>query len=338
MSIAELQQIAKHYPTRGRRGPTLAAVDGVDLRLTPGRTLGLVGESGSGKSTIARLLLRLVPPTSGRVILDGTDITDLRGERLRAYRGRMQMVFQDPYSSFDPLATISDSIGEALRNSNVGGALRRSRTEEVLEQVRLSPNLMDRHPGQLSGGQLQRAAIARALAIHPELIALDEAVSSLDVSTQAQIINLLADLQEQTGISYLFISHNLAVVRHLSHEIAVMYLGRIVEAGPAASIYSEPKHPYTQALLSAMPVAHPTRQRARKRIMLTGEMPSASKLPTGCRFRNRCPSAMPVCAEVDPPAFTSPDGHRVYCHLYDSPQSGSGVTPETVEARSGADG
>lgn len=330
MSLAELQQITKHYQARARRGPTLRAVDGVDLNLAAGRTLGLVGESGSGKSTIARLLLRLVPPTSGRIILDGTDITDLRGESLRACRARMQMVFQDPYSSFDPLATIADSIGEALQNKNLDRAARGSRTEEVVEQVRLSSSLTGRHPAQLSGGQLQRAAIARALAINPELIALDEAVSSLDVSTQAQIINLLADLQQQTGISYLFISHDLSVVRHISHDIAVMYLGRVVESGPAASIYHEPKHPYTQALISAIPVAHPGRQRARKRIVLSGEVPSAANLPTGCRFRTRCPYAMPVCAEVDPPPATTPDGHSVRCHLHLPARTDNGAASATA--------
>jgi oligopeptide/dipeptide ABC transporter ATP-binding protein len=250
-------------------------------------------------------------------MLQGTDITDFRGARLRAVRCHMQMVFQDPYSSFDPLASVADSIAEALRaDKQTSRSGRAARTAAVLDEVGLAPSFMSRHPGQLSGGQLQRAAIARALAASPELIVLDEAVSSLDVSTRAQIINLLADLQTQTGVAYLFISHDLSVVRHVSHEIAVMYLGRIVEAGPAATIYAAPRHPYTQLLLSAIPVAHPRRQRARKRIVLAGEVPSAANPPSGCRFRTRCPFAMAVCAEIDPPPTTTSDGQTVYCHLY----------------------
>jgi oligopeptide/dipeptide ABC transporter ATP-binding protein len=249
----------------------------------------------------------------------------------------MQMVFQDPYSSFDPLASIADSIAEALRaNNSTSRSGRAARTAAVLDQVGLPTSFMGRHPGQLSGGQLQRAAIARALAVSPELIALDEAVSSLDASTQAQIINLLADLQTRTGVAYLFISHDLSVVRHVSHDIAVMYLGRIVESGPAATIYAAPGHPYTQALLSAIPVAHPRRPRARKRIVLAGEMPSAAKPPSGCRFRTRCPFAMAICAEIDPPPTITSDSRTVYCHLYNVGRNGDGKqSTDRAQAESG---
>ncbi|MDT3439287.1 MULTISPECIES: ABC transporter ATP-binding protein [unclassified Pseudofrankia] len=315
---AEIIDAQVHYTRRGWPGrtATVRAVDGVSLSIMPARTLGLVGESGSGKSTAARVLLRLLEPTSGRVLLNGHDVTAVHGRELRALRRQTQMVFQDPYSSFDPLASLADSLSEALRGRAERGAERLAAAAELMAQVGLSPSLLSRHPRELSGGQLQRAAIARALAAAPSLVALDEPVSSLDVSTQAQIVSLLHSLQAQTGLAYLFISHDLSVVRRLSHDVAVLYLGRVVESGPVSAVYERPRHPYTAALLSAVPIPDPARQRSRPRIVLQGDIPSPSNPPSGCRFRTRCPWAMPVCAQTDPPATTTEDGVTTYCHLH----------------------
>jgi oligopeptide/dipeptide ABC transporter ATP-binding protein len=325
--VAELLSVTKHFElgrgtSRSRR--KVHAVDDFDLQIPAGKTVGLVGETGSGKSTVARLLLRLIEPTSGTVRVDEDDITKARGTTLRALRRKMQLVFQDPYSSFDPMTTIAASIGEALRvHTDLDAGGRRERTGELLEQTGLSARLMDRRPRELSGGQLQRAAVARALAVSPALIALDEPVSSLDVSTQAQVINLLADLQRELGVAYLFISHDLSVVRHVSHRIAVMYLGKLMEVGPTDTIGQSPRHPYTQALLSAVPVPDPARQRGRKRIVLRGDIPSPVDPPSGCRFRTRCPEAMSVCATLEPSASASPDGSVVYCHLFPPGSAGA---------------
>ena len=316
---AELRGVSRHYPGRGlrQRETVVRAVDGVSLGISPGQTVGLVGESGSGKSTVARLLLRLIAPTAGRVVLGGVDITHAGGAQLRSTRRHMQMVFQDPHSSFDPMASVGHSVEEALRaHGRVSRAERRARVAELFDEVELSRTLMHRRPLELSGGQLQRAAIARALALRPSLIALDEPLSSLDMSTQAQIVNLLKDLQEELRPAYLFISHDLSIVEHLSHVTAVMYLGRIVELGPTATLHHTPKHPYTEALLSASPIAHPARQRSRTRIILNGEIPSPSNPPSGCRFRTRCPQAMDICARTDPPGTVTDDGTIVYCHLH----------------------
>lgn len=302
--------------TRRTRGQ-LIAVDGVDLTIERGTTTGLVGESGSGKSTLARLVLRLVEPSSGDVTLDGRELTALGRRELRAARGDVQMVFQDPYSSLDPTATVFGSIDEALRtHRDLDRAARRTKAGELLELVGLPSSYLDRYPNEMSGGQLQRVAIARAISVEPKLIVLDEAVSSLDVSTRAQVINLLAELQRQLGVAYLFISHDLSVVRHVSQRIAVMYLGRVVEEGPSEAVYTQPRHPYTQALLSAIPVPNPERQRSRRRIVLAGDVPSAASPPSGCRFHTRCPYVMDVCKEVDPPAFDAGDDTRVFCHLH----------------------
>jgi oligopeptide/dipeptide ABC transporter ATP-binding protein len=321
--LAELRHVFKDFKIRiaGGRHGILRAVDGVTLTLNPASTLGLVGESGSGKSTIARLLLRLVDPTAGHILLDGNDITNVEGRPLRVLRRRMQLVFQDPYSSFDPLASIADSIAEALRNLIPQRAARQARTAELLTLVGLSPVLGRRHPGELSGGQLQRAAIARALALGPSLIALDEPVSSLDVSSQAHIIDLLNQLQADLGVAYLFITHDLSVVRDISSDIAVMYLGRIVETGPAEHVYAAPKHPYTQALMSAAPKIDPARQTSRNRVLLEGDIPSALNPPSGCRFHTRCPHVMDICRGQDPPPIRTADGTTVACHLYTTSSS-----------------
>jgi oligopeptide/dipeptide ABC transporter ATP-binding protein len=316
-AVAEVRGVSCHFKVRlpGRSTGTVHAVDDVDLAVARGTTLGLVGESGSGKSTLARVLLRLVPATAGRVVLGGEDITEVKGARLRTLRQRMQLVFQDPYSSFDPLATIGSSVGEALAvHTELGRSQRDIRVAELLDQVRLPTAFARRRPRQLSGGQLQRAAIARALATEPDLLALDEPLSSLDVATQVQMVELLADLQQRLGISYLFISHDLNLVRTLSHQVAVMYLGRIVEEGPVDSIYAEPQHPYTQALLSASPTMDPAQRR--QRIVLEGDIPSPLDPPSGCRFRTRCRYAMEICAVAEP-APAKVGRLTVRCHLTD---------------------
>ena len=316
-SVAELRDVSCHFPVRlpGRGKGVVHAVDQVDLVIEGGRTLGLVGESGSGKSTLARVLLRLIRPTGGRVLLGGDDITAARGASLRRLRRRMQLVFQDPYSSFDPLASIGSSIGEALSvHTDLGTQDRAGRTAELLEQVRLPASFARRRPREVSGGQLQRAALARALATEPDLLALDEPLSSLDVATQVQMVDLLGDLQQRLGIAYLFISHDLNLVRSLSHRVAVMYLGRIVEEGPVEELYDSARHPYTQALLSASPSMDPARRR--RRIVLQGDIPSPLNPPSGCHFRTRCSHVMDVCAVEDPrPRVTGQ--LTACCHLLD---------------------
>jgi oligopeptide/dipeptide ABC transporter ATP-binding protein len=304
------------------------AVDGVDFHIGRSETLGLVGESGSGKSTTGRLVLRLIEPDQGLVRFEGREVTAASAQELRTLRRDMQIVFQDPYSSLDPLAPIASVVGEPFEVH--GSSSRRERDERVvklLEQVGLSATHLYRYPAEFSGGQRQRIAIARALALNPKLIVCDEPVSALDMSTQAQVINLLADLQDEFGLAYLLIAHDLAVVRHASHRIAVMYLGRIMEVGDAESLYREPKHPYTEALLSAVPVPDPRVQRTRKRIVLRGDIPSSADPPGGCRFHSRCPYAMEICAEVDPEPFPLPGGWAA-CHLHThGPKlAGAGVT------------
>ena len=315
-SLVELLGVSKTFRVRlgGHGYGQLRAVDGVDLLIEEGTTVGLVGESGSGKSTVARLALRLVDPTSGRIHLAGTDITDVKGRQLRALRQSMQLVFQDP-NSFDPLTSIGDSIAEALRtHQKFDREGRRLRIRELLDLVGLSGRLAVRNPRELSGGQLQRASLARALAVGAKFIALDEPVSSLDASTQAQVVNLLVQLQRDLGVAYLFITHDLSLVGHVSNRLAVMYLGRIVESGPCSEILASPLHPYTRALLSALPVIDPTR-RPPGRIVLTGDVPSPLNPPSGCRFRTRCPAAMSICSEVDPaPVAIGPV--TVRCHMY----------------------
>jgi oligopeptide/dipeptide ABC transporter ATP-binding protein len=325
----ELVGVSRHFTARAPSGgrATIRAVDEVDLVIPRASSMGLVGESGSGKSTLARVLLRLLPATGGRVLLEGEDITTTRGSSLRRLRRKMQLVFQDPYSSFDPLASIGSSIGEALRvHTDLGRAARRERCAELLDQVRLPAVFATRRPREVSGGQLQRAAIARALATRPSVLALDEPVSSLDAATQVQIVDLLADLRERLGIAYLFISHDLGVVRALSDHVSVMYFGRIVESAPVGAVFDDPMHPYTQALLAASPTFD--RDRARRRVLLRGDVPSAFDPPSGCAFRTRCPYAMDVCASVEPPP-AAVGASTVRCHLVHAATARAPISAES---------
>jgi oligopeptide transport system ATP-binding protein len=309
----------KHFPMSGLGGLSVRAVDGVDLEIRRGETLGLVGESGCGKSTLARLITALLPVTAGKITLDGQDITRMRGRSLRRIRRKMQMIFQDPFASLDPRMTVGDILQEPLDNFGIGtGRERRNRIQELLRLVGLNPNFNNRYPHEFSGGQRQRIGIARALAVNPSFIVCDEAVSALDVSIQAQIINLLQDLQHEFNLTYLFIAHDLAVVRHLSDRIAVMYLGKVVETADRNDIYDRPQHPYTKALLSSIPVPDPAVERERALITLKGEIPSPVNPPSGCRFHTRCPIArVPgVCSEVEP--LLEPHGARdqsAACHF-----------------------
>ncbi|APE11424.1 ABC transporter ATP-binding protein [Rhodococcus pyridinivorans] len=304
-----------------RRKQMVRAVDEVDFDIFPGEAFALVGESGSGKSTTARGILRLVDVAQGSVVLDGVDVTALSRSELRTARRHMQMVFQDPYSSLDPSHTVGDAIAEPLQvHTDLSDDDRRRKVGRLLEQVGLRAEHADRYPYEFSGGQRQRIAIARAIAVEPKLVIADEAVSALDVSTQNQVIALLEQLSAELGIAYLFIAHDLAVVRHIAHTTAVMYLGRIVEWGPTERLFTEPAHPYTQALLSAVPVPDPARQRRRERIRLSGELPDPANPPTGCAFSTRCPLVMPVCRESRPAVTEVAGGGQVACHLHSSEQ------------------
>ncbi|MBO4160846.1 ABC transporter ATP-binding protein [Micromonospora antibiotica] len=312
-TVAEIDDLTVWFPSSG--GPPVRAVDGVSLTVRAGETLGLVGESGSGKSTTGLALLRLVDPTTGRIRVGGQDVTGWSRRRLRGLRRRVAMVFQDPQASLDPRLTVGASITEPLVVHRLAGSAdaRRRRVAELLDLVGLRPETAGRHPHELSGGQRQRVGIARALAGEPDLIVLDEPIASLDLSVQAQIMNLLRRLQRDLGLTYLFIAHDLAAVEHLSDRIAVMYLGRIVETGTPAQLWREPAHPYTAALLSAVPVADPRVERDRRRIILSGELPSPTDPPSGCRFRTRCPQARAACAGTDPPMVEVAPGHRAAC-------------------------
>ena len=317
MSLLQVEDLTVHFPVRGSRD-VVRAVDGVSFSVERGETLGLVGESGCGKSTTGLALLRLIEATGGSIRVDGTDVRGLRRGELRRLRRRMAMVFQDPYASLDPRHTAGHSVAEPLQVHGLHpGAARRRRLTELFELVGLNPDLLDRHPHELSGGQRQRVGIARALAVEPDLIVLDEPIASLDVSVQAQVMNLLRRLQRELGLTYLFIAHDLAAVQHVSDRVAVMYLGRIVETGPRDVIYGDPAHPYTRALLSAVPVPDPVRERARERVVLTGDVPSPVHPPSGCRFRTRCPHAFEPCPDVDPRLQVVGDPARTAaCHLH----------------------
>ncbi|MFC1864537.1 ABC transporter ATP-binding protein [Chloroflexota bacterium] len=317
--LLEVENLKKYYPvTAGllsRHIADVKAVDGVSFYIMEGETLGLVGESGCGKSSLGRALLRLEEPTAGRVLYKGRDIMIWDKRQLKELRKEAQMIFQDPQSSLDPRMTIGDSIGEALLIHDIGNEKERmGRVEELLKRVGLEPDHAARYPHELSGGQKQRVGIARALAVNPKLIVADEPVSALDVSVQAQILNLVMDLQRELGLAYLFIAHDLSVIGQVSDRIAVMYLGQIIELADRTELFSHPLHPYTEALLSA--ISPPDPHRKRERILLQGEVPSSVEPPPGCRFHTRCPRVMPVCNSEQPALRLLEEGHFVSCHLY----------------------
>jgi len=314
-SLVRVEQVVKHFPAGF--GQSVKAVDGVSFEIREGETLGLVGESGCGKSTRARLITQLVPVTSGKIWLGDVELTKLRGEKLRQQRRQLQMIFQDPFASLDPRMTVGDIIAEPLDNFRVmRGKQRNERVQELLRIVGLNPNFNNRYPHEFSGGQRQRIGIARALALNPKLVVCDEAISALDVSIQAQIVNLLEDLQQRFKLTYLFIAHDLSVVRHISDRVMVMYLGKIVEVAASADIYGGPKHPYMKALLSAIPVPDPKIQRGRRLVELSGEIPSPINPPSGCRFHTRCPIAhLPTpCSDNEPALEPKARDHLAACH------------------------
>jgi oligopeptide transport system ATP-binding protein len=309
--LVRVRDLVKHFPVEGS-DDVVRAVDGVTFEIFRGETLGLVGESGCGKSTVGRCLLRLIEPTAGEIIFEGRDVVTMGKRELRELRREMQIVFQDPYASLNPRMKVGNIIAEPLVIHKIGNAKeRRERAAELLGKVGLDPDYGNRYPHEFSGGQRQRIGVARTLALNPKLIVADEPVSALDVSVQAQVVNLFQDLQKEFGLTYLFISHGLAVVEHISTRVAVMYLGRIVEVADAAELYELPLHPYTKALLSAIPVPDPTKKRTR--IVLQGDVPTPINPPSGCRFRTRCPIAIDDCARIDPELREVSPGHSVAC-------------------------
>jgi oligopeptide transport system ATP-binding protein len=321
-TLLEVNNLVMHFPlTKGiifqRKVGAVQAVDGVTFTMKKGETLGLVGESGCGKSTTGRAILQLYKPTAGEVKFQGTDLTRLDSGRMRKMRRHLQMIFQDPYASLNPRMTVGNIIAEPMQIHNlVPKNERTERVQELLETVGLNPYFANRYPHEFSGGQRQRIGVARALAANPDFIVADEPVSALDVSIQAQIINLLEDLQEQFDLTYLFIAHDLSVVRHISDRVAVMYLGKMVELADREDLYENPLHPYTKALLSAVPIPDPVVEKKRERIILTGDVPSPINPPSGCHFHTRCPYVMDVCKEDEPAFADQGAGHYVACHLY----------------------
>ncbi|MEA3337816.1 MAG: dipeptide ABC transporter ATP-binding protein [Chloroflexota bacterium] len=321
--LLRVEDLKMHFPiTSGivfqRTIGHVKAVDGLNFYIRQGETLGLVGESGCGKSTTGRAILQLYRPTGGKVYFDDQDLTVMKGEDLRQQRRRMQMIFQDPYASLNPRMTVGNIVGEPLEVHNiVKGKERRERVQELLRIVGLNPYFVNRYPHEFSGGQRQRIGVARALAVNPEFIVCDEPISALDVSIQAQVINLLEDLQEEYGLTYLFIAHDLSVVRHISDRIAVMYLGKIVELTDRTELYDNPMHPYTQALLSAVPIPDPVIEAQRQRIILEGDVPSPVNPPQGCNFSTRCSRVMDICREQDPIFKDYGNGHYTACWLYE---------------------
>jgi oligopeptide transport system ATP-binding protein len=325
--LLEVNDLQMHFPlTQGiifqRQVGAVKAVDGVSFEVYEGETLGLVGESGCGKSTTGRAILQLYKPTAGEVIFDGQDLTELDGGAMRRMRRHLQMIFQDPYASLNPRMTVGSIISEPMQIHNlVPKAQRNQRVQELLETVGLNPYFANRYPHEFSGGQRQRIGVARALAANPQFIVADEPVSALDVSIQAQIINLLEELQEEFNLTYLFIAHDLSVVRHISDRVAVMYLGKIAELADRNALYDDPLHPYTKALMSAVPIPDPVIEKKRERIILSGDVPSPINPPSGCVFHTRCPYVMDVCRKVPPQFVDQGGGHFVACHLY--PNSGA---------------
>ena len=332
--LVETRDLDVHFAVSGglfrsARDGVVRAVDHVSLQIRRGETLGLVGESGCGKSTLGRAILRLIPLTAGRIVFEGEDVTDFSDAELRRVRRKMQMIFQDPFSSLNPRMTVGDAVAEPMLVHRLATAAnRREKVAELFRLVRLDPRMASRYPHEFSGGQRQRIGVARALAASPSFIVCDEPVSALDVSIQAQIVNLLEELRERLGLTYLFVAHDLAVVRHLSDRVAVMYLGEIVEIAPKRSLYDNPLHPYTRALIAAVPVPDRSVEARRTRTLLHGEVPSPLNPPAGCRLHPRCPHAMPVCSAVAPRPREITPGHVVACHLY----------PETESSRSGTAG
>ncbi|HWQ89446.1 MAG TPA: oligopeptide/dipeptide ABC transporter ATP-binding protein [Desulfitobacteriaceae bacterium] len=318
--VLEVKNLAKHFPLERalffRQRQKVQAVNSVSFNLFQGKTLGLVGESGCGKSTVCRLLVRLIEPTSGTVIYKGKNILDYNVREMLAVRRDIQMIFQDPYASLDPRMTVTDIVGEALDIHLLAqGAARIRRIGELLETVGLDPESAHRFPHEFSSGQRQRIGIARSLAVGPKIIICDEPISSLDVSIQAQIVNLLQELQDRHGLTYLFVAHDLSMVKHLSHHIAVMYLGQIVELTDSLTLYENPLHPYTQALLSAIPIPDPDAEAQRQRIVLQGKVPSSVELPSGCYFQSRCPRSQDVCVQSKPELSELRNGHWAACHF-----------------------
>ena len=324
-TLVDIRDLKMHFPlTQGiilqRVIGHVRAVDGVSFTIGRGQTMGLVGESGSGKTTIGRTIVRLYKPTAGQIMFGDKDLASLGGEELRQIRRRVQMVFQDPFASLNPRFTIGSLIAEPMHIYHIGSNREiHERTLELLRVVGLRPEYVDRYPHEFSGGQRQRIAVARALSINPEFVIADEPVSALDVSVRAQVLNLLQRLQKQFNLTYLFVSHDLSVVRHVADRIAVMYLGKIVELADRDELYASPKHPYTLALLSAVPIPDPKIEKQRKRIILSGDLPSPINIPTGCRFHTRCPMAQQICREIEPP-FEAKEGHEHYaaCHFSES--------------------
>ena len=331
--LLEVENVTKHFPiTQGivfkKEVASVKALDGVSLTVRRGETIGIVGESGCGKSTLARVIMRLLEPTSGTIRFDGTDITQVGQQDMRRFRRELMMIFQDPYASLNPRKRVGFIVGEPLAVHGLGtDAERKRRVQDLLEVVGLNPEHYNRFPHQFSGGQRQRIGIARALAVNPKLIVADEPVSALDVSVQAQILNLLKDLQAEFGLTYIFIAHDLSVVRHISDRVAVMYLGKIAELARSRDLYNAPRHPYTGALLSAVPIANPRRGRGRSALVLTGDVPNPINPPSGCRFHPRCPRAAEACAIDDPELVLDGEGHETACFL---PLEGWPLTAEQM--------